>query len=84
MENTDVVVRSTWFSQIQNTTQPLHAADIVWGDAKAENILIDQQGETCIIDFGGGYTRGWVSEALQETKEGDLEGLQNLRKFLAL
>ncbi|KAL2858577.1 hypothetical protein BJY01DRAFT_241907 [Aspergillus pseudoustus] len=84
IEQTDVSERDRWFSRIETTIQALHAADITWGDAKAQNILIDRHSDVWIVDFGGGYTPGWVSEALEETIKGDLEGLHNLRKFLRL
>ncbi|PGG97805.1 hypothetical protein AJ80_09642 [Polytolypa hystricis UAMH7299] len=54
------------------------------GDAKAENVLVDQYGNAWIIDFSGGYTDGWVEENVKETKAGDLQGLQQIKKFLGI
>ena len=31
-----------------------------------------------LIDFGGGYTDGWVSEKAANTREGELEGLEDI------
>lgn len=74
--------RQRWSRQIQQTLGALHDRDIVWGDAKAANVLIDVEGDAWIIDFGGGYTRGWVDEDGAGTIAGDLEGLQNIIRFI--
>lgn len=75
--------RSRWARQIRQSIERLHEADIVWGDAKPENVLIDKQGDAWLIDFDGSYTRGWVDEMNRETAEGDLEGLQRIENWLA-
>lgn len=67
--------RLRWSTQIQNYVKCLHEADVVWGDAKPENVLIDMKCDAWLIDFGGSYTRGWVDEDKQETVEGDLQGV---------
>ncbi|KAJ6013845.1 hypothetical protein N7540_008436 [Penicillium herquei] len=55
---------------------PLHEAGIVWGDAKAANILIDSSSnDAWIIDFGGVFTCGWAGESQTVTIEGDLAAL---------
>lgn len=45
-------------------------------------MLIDENDNAWITDFGGGYTRGWVDAEFAETMEGDLMGMEKLRKFL--
>ncbi|KAE8373414.1 hypothetical protein BDV26DRAFT_285139 [Aspergillus bertholletiae] len=82
IEHTDVAERCKWYTQVQDAIYSLHQHNIIWGDAKAENILIDHKNDTWIVDFGGGYTIGWDSPEHGKTIEGDLEGLQNVRKFL--
>ncbi|KAL4947824.1 hypothetical protein BDW69DRAFT_199342 [Aspergillus filifer] len=82
IEQADVAKRLKWYARIKSAIEILHGIDIVWDDVKAHNILINEQDNCWIIDFGGGNTEGWVSENLQETREGDLEGLENLRRFL--
>lgn len=52
------------------------------GDAKAANVLIDINDDAWIIDFGGGYTRGWVEKDHMETIPGDQEGLAKIKNFL--
>ncbi|CAJ2509176.1 Uu.00g142020.m01.CDS01 [Anthostomella pinea] len=75
--------RSCWSRQIHNTVTSLHAAGVVWGDAKPENVLIDQEDNACLIDFGGSYTPGWVDREKQETAEGDWQGVKRIDEWLA-
>ncbi|KAJ5728772.1 uncharacterized protein N7483_003280 [Penicillium malachiteum] len=63
--------REQWWRQISHTIKRLHEAGIVWGDAKAANILIDSRSnDAWIIDYGGGFTNGWVKESQIETVDG--------------
>jgi hypothetical protein len=78
----DVSLRARWANQVEAAVSALHAAGIVWGDVKAENVLIDKDDNAWIIDFGGGYTRGWVDQQLAGTVEGDVAGLAKLREFI--
>ncbi|ATY66940.1 kinase-like domain [Cordyceps militaris] len=55
---------------------------MIWGDVKAENVLIDESNNALVTDFGGGYTQGWVDKALAETIEGDAMGMAKIRKLL--
>lgn len=52
------------------TVACLHKAHIIWGDAKPANILIDTNGDAWIIDFGGGYMRGWIEKDHMEKSKG--------------
>ena len=67
---------------MSTTLACLHEAGIVWGDAKAANILVDMDDNAWIIDFGGGYTWGWVGKDHMETIEGDQEGLSKIKELL--
>ena len=60
----------------------LNEASIVWGDAKPANILIGEDKDAWIIDFGGGHTQGWVRKDQMETTEGDQAGLLNIKELL--
>lgn len=75
-------MRHKWLSQITQSIEGLHMCGAIWGDAKPDNVLIDTQYDAYLIDFGGGYTRGWVDEELANTAEGDLQGLQRISEFL--
>ncbi|KAJ5226523.1 hypothetical protein N7468_007748 [Penicillium chermesinum] len=77
-----VSMSQKWLSQITQSIEGLHSCGAVWGDAKPDNVLIDAQYDAYLIDFGGGYTRGWVDKELSNTAEGDLQGLQRISEFL--
>lgn len=78
-----VSMRRKWLDQITRSIKGLHTCGVVWGDVKPDNVLIDSQDDAYLIDFGGGYTRGWVDQELANTVEGDLQGLQRLSEFLS-
>ncbi|KAI1745455.1 hypothetical protein F4680DRAFT_103804 [Xylaria scruposa] len=72
-----------WGAQVRETINLLHQIGVVWGDGKPHNILI--HGETddaWIIDFGGGYSDGWVDKELKETLDGDEQAVGRILKFL--
>lgn len=75
-------VRQKWVNQISHTLEHLHSHHIVWGDAKAANVLIDVNGDAYLIDFGGGYTEGWVEKELSNSIDGDLQGFENIKRYL--
>lgn len=77
-------LRGRWINQIRHTIRSLHQVGVVWGDAKAGNILVDQngRGDAWVIDFGGGYTEGWVDREKSNTIEGDLQGLTRIIDYL--
>ncbi|RYO99864.1 hypothetical protein DL764_006686 [Monosporascus ibericus] len=60
----------------------LHKAGVVWRDVKAERVLIDQNDNARITDFGGGYSQGWVDEQTTRAVEGDLAGMGKLGEFI--
>ena len=74
--------RATWSQKSEEYVKRLHENHIVWGDAKADNFLVDRNDELWIIDFGGSFTEGWVDPELSETKEGDEQGLDKIQKAL--
>ncbi|KAI1192849.1 hypothetical protein F5X97DRAFT_316191 [Nemania serpens] len=76
--------RRKWAAQVKSTVERLHAAGIIWGDVKPENVLIDVTKEAWVIDFGGGYTEGCVDKDSAGTVAGDLQGLANMMSFLGV
>lgn len=74
--------KERWTGQIEEAIQFLHRHGIVWGDAKAENVLIDNDRDAWVVDFGGSWAQGWVDRELNETIEGDLQGLQKIKDCL--
>ncbi|KAH7172981.1 hypothetical protein DER46DRAFT_499272 [Fusarium sp. MPI-SDFR-AT-0072] len=85
----DIITSSTaqnkhkWASQVRQTIETLHRHELIWGDGKPSNIIIDEQDNAWPIDFGGGYTRGWIDEDLAETKEGDEQALEKIVELLS-
>ncbi|PMD52275.1 uncharacterized protein K444DRAFT_669872 [Hyaloscypha bicolor E] len=76
--------KEKWTSQIQETLQSLHARNVIWGDAKLANILIDEvTDDSWIVDFGGGNTQGWIERDLHGSKAGDLQALDRITAELA-
>ena len=52
--------RKKWGAQIRETVDSLHDIGVIWGDGKPDNVLIhDKTDDAWVINFGGGYTRGW-------------------------
>lgn len=74
--------RKKWVAQIRETVDQLHKTGVVWGDGKARNVIIDNHDNAWLIDFGGGWTEGWVDERLADTVEGDKQAVRSLIKFL--
>ena len=71
-----------WAAQLEQTVRQLHEIGIVWGDAKPNNILIDKRDDAWLLDFGGGWTEGWVDRHLANTTKGDLQAVERMRKML--
>lgn len=82
-EQSAIELRRHWAAQIGGTVQMLHDRNIIWGDVKAENVLIDMDDNAWVIDFGGSYTLGWVDKEIAGTVEGDLQGLSKIMSILA-
>lgn len=74
--------RQKWSKKSKEYVDELHKHDIIWGDAKADNFMVDKHDELWIIDFGGSYTEGWVDPELSDTLEGDEQGLQKVQEAL--
>jgi serine/threonine protein kinase len=71
-----------WGEQMRDAIAYLHQNELVWGDAKAANVLICADGNAVLIDFGGGHTQGWVDSVNYETDSGDLQGWEEIVKFM--
>ena len=67
-------LRQKWAAQIRDTLAVLHSSGILWLDIKTDNVLIDDDGDAVVLDFGGGNTVGWVDHDKYGTMEGELQG----------
>ncbi|KAK1579628.1 uncharacterized protein LY79DRAFT_592789 [Colletotrichum navitas] len=67
---------------ISISLEKLHQNGIIWGDVKAENVLIDREDNAWIIDFGGSYTPAGVDMEIAGTLAGDAEGLAKILDIL--
>ncbi|APA13366.1 hypothetical protein SS1G_08047 [Sclerotinia sclerotiorum 1980 UF-70] len=75
--------RKKWASQIREMVDLLHEIGVVWGDGKPHNVLVHRDTDDAwLIDFGGGWTDGWVDEELIETLEGDTQAVKKIFEFL--
>ncbi|KAG8160854.1 hypothetical protein KVR01_009118 [Diaporthe batatas] len=70
--------RDAWARKADDARKILHENGIIWGDAKADNFMVDAKDNLWIIDFGGSYTEGWVDPDIAETKEGDNMGVEKI------
>jgi len=64
----------------EQTVIELHKQDIIWGDAKPDNIVIDECDNAWLIDFAGGFTEPWVDRKLCESCEGDLQAVGKIKR----
>ncbi|OTB05004.1 hypothetical protein M426DRAFT_73131 [Hypoxylon sp. CI-4A] len=77
--------REKWASQIKETVQLLHQIGVTWGDGKAANVLVNRDtDDVWTVDFGGGWTDGWVSRELSGTVEGDFMTVSEILEFLRI
>lgn len=70
--------RDTWARKADEAKKTLHENGIIWGDAKADNFMVDAEENLWIIDFGGSYTEGWVDPEVAGTKKGDNMGVKKI------
>ena len=81
-ERIDSVELSKWTRQMKEAIDYLHSKGCVWGDAKPSNVLIRENGDIVLIDFGGGFTSGWIEEKHYESVAGDLLAWERIVEFM--
>lgn len=75
--------KNLWKREITEAILWLHARNLVWGDAKPRNIMIDAvTNHPVLVNFGGGTTFGRVDVNLQNTQEGDLQELKRIVEYI--
>lgn len=68
--------RKSWARGVEQQVAILHKHKLLWGDAKADNFLVDRDDKLWIIDFGGSYTMGWMDPRKYGTYEGEDEAVR--------
>jgi hypothetical protein len=81
-DNPSVERRNKWMIQLQRTVAELHRIGVIWGDARADCVMIDCYHNAVILDLEGGYTPAWVDEDLEGTMQGDMLALARLMEFI--
>ena len=76
-------MRKKWYEDIESMLKMLHDAGLVWGDAKADRVLVDTNYQVWMVDCGWGYTPGWVDLGKMETVEGDPQGLAKSKSIFS-
>jgi serine/threonine protein kinase len=77
-------LRQKWARQIRETLAGLHGLGILWRDPKTDNVLIDNNGDAVLLDFGGGNTAGWVDNDKYATMDGEEQGLGRIMEALRM
>ena len=75
-------LKEKWSRQVRDTVRTLSRHGIIWGDVKPENVLVDRERNTWLIDFGGGFNSGYVDQDVMETVEGDWQGVSRMAEAL--
>ncbi|CZT12729.1 uncharacterized protein RCO7_10906 [Rhynchosporium graminicola] len=83
-QNVSESQKAKWIDQVRQTVEGLHRIEVIWGDGKADNVLMDADDDAWLIDFGGGWTKGWVDENLAGTLEGDMQAVGKIEDFLGV
>ena len=76
--------RRKWASQIREAVSQLHEIGVIWDNGEASNIIIDAEDNAWLIDFGGGWTEGWVDDALADTVERDEQAVTRIVQFIEI
>ncbi|EGX50424.1 hypothetical protein AOL_s00076g188 [Orbilia oligospora ATCC 24927] len=75
-------LREKWAVQIRQSLHELHRIGVFWGDGKPSNIIIDDNNDLWLIDFGDGWTNGWTEEMSVGTLASDRQALEKILKYL--
>ena len=67
-----------WTQEIWESITYLHFNNFIWGDTEPGNILVRENDSLVLIDFGGGYTTGWVDARNART----IQGYERIVEFL--
>ncbi|KEZ41597.1 hypothetical protein SAPIO_CDS7774 [Scedosporium apiospermum] len=77
-------LRHKWAEQIKSAVDGLHKAGVTWSDVKPDNVWVDVNEDAWVVDFGGGYTKGWVDKQAAGTVEGDRDRREKILEFIGV
>ncbi|KAL2139344.1 hypothetical protein VTI28DRAFT_5306 [Corynascus sepedonium] len=77
-EEATVSHRQKLATQIRDTLAGLHSLGVLWRDIKTDNVLIDENGDAVVIDFGGGNTVDWIDRDNYGSMESEMQGLSKI------
>lgn len=73
-----------WATQIRDTLEGLHGLGGLWRDVKTDNVLIDEDRDAVVIDFGRGNTLAWAVRDKYGTMESEIQGLNTIMAVLGI
>ncbi|PHH73657.1 hypothetical protein CDD82_5335 [Ophiocordyceps australis] len=74
--------RQKWVRQICETVHALHGRGMTWCGGDSGKVVINEEGDACVIDFAGCWASGWEDEAMLGTVAGDEQALCKIAEFL--
>jgi hypothetical protein len=77
--------KEKWMAQIEEAVKQLHSIGVVWGSPSKFNVLVDENDDVWLLDFARQHLyNSPEKDGLRDTQEGDLHGLEMIRKDLGL
>lgn len=77
--------RRKWATQVRETVDALHGMGVVWGDGKADNVLVHRDSDDAwVVGLGGGWTEGWVAREQSGSMESDNVAVKRIFECLGL
>ena len=70
-----------WIESFETTITEVHHLDIVHGDIRSSNVLVDKLGQIRVIDFG---LSGLAGQQSENTIQNDLQAIERLKKQLKI
>jgi len=85
LEDTTQAQKGKWMAQIEEAVRQLHSIGVVWGSPSKSNVVVDEKDDAWLFDFSGQHVYDFLEkDGLCDTQEGDLRGLDMIRKELGL
>ncbi len=77
--------KEKWMAQIEETVKQLHDVGEIWGSPSKFNVLVDEKDDAWLCGFARQHIYDFLErDGLCDTQEGDLRGLDIIRRELGL